>query len=300
MRRRSPESSPGQASGVKSSPPCWTDRASIPRGEDHIPAEVALIGYQDQGNLGMGYLAAALQERGHTVQMIDVRDGPAEIADRLAPDNPWSSGSRSFSRPSCRSFVASLATFVPRASPATSLSAVTFRAYAATRSSPSFLNSTASCAMRASLTLLDLVERLIRGKEWRETRGIAYLRAGHILETEPRPLDQDLDSLPLPYRPLYAGEYWRVSDASATGESRLRAPLYLLFHSHVLSDCAGESGSRPQAGQSDRGNAIPGSLSSGARYSFPGRRLPAVARRRPAMGRRAGATVCTIADSRIR
>ena len=39
-------------------------------------AEIALIGYQDQGNLGMGYLSAVLQRRGHSVLMIDVRNGP--------------------------------------------------------------------------------------------------------------------------------------------------------------------------------------------------------------------------------
>src|ERR1035437_8988136 len=58
-----------------------------PRG-DRVPAEVALVGYQDQGNLGMGYLAAVLQERGHIVQMIDVRDGPEKIAERLASRQP--------------------------------------------------------------------------------------------------------------------------------------------------------------------------------------------------------------------
>ena len=52
---------------------------------NQVPAEVALIGYQDQGNLGMGYLAAVLQQRGHIVQMMDVRDGPESLAARLSP-----------------------------------------------------------------------------------------------------------------------------------------------------------------------------------------------------------------------
>ena len=46
------------------------------------PADVVLIGYQDQGNLGMGYLAAVLRQHGHTVEMVDVRDEPVEIAAR--------------------------------------------------------------------------------------------------------------------------------------------------------------------------------------------------------------------------
>ena len=49
---------------------------------------VALIGYQDQGNLGMGYLAAVLQARGIEVDLIEVRDDPAHIADRLLERRP--------------------------------------------------------------------------------------------------------------------------------------------------------------------------------------------------------------------
>jgi anaerobic magnesium-protoporphyrin IX monomethyl ester cyclase len=50
--------------------------------------DVVLIGYQDQGNLGMGYLAAVLQRRGHSVEMIDVRDGRDQIAARLVSRQP--------------------------------------------------------------------------------------------------------------------------------------------------------------------------------------------------------------------
>ena len=54
-----------------------------PKDTDPVP-DVVLVGYQDQGNLGMGYLAAVLQEQGRTVEMIDVRDRPDSIAARLA------------------------------------------------------------------------------------------------------------------------------------------------------------------------------------------------------------------------
>ena len=50
--------------------------------------DVALIGYQDQGNLGMGYLAAVLHRHGRTVEMIDVRLGGEPIARRLASRQP--------------------------------------------------------------------------------------------------------------------------------------------------------------------------------------------------------------------
>jgi radical SAM superfamily enzyme YgiQ (UPF0313 family) len=55
-------------------------------------------------------------------------------------------------------------------------------------------------------TLVDLLDRLTAGKDWRETPGIAYLRDGEVVETTARPLVQDLDSLPFPYRPFEAGQ----------------------------------------------------------------------------------------------
>ena len=51
------------------------------------------------------------------------------------------------------------------------------------------------------LTLVDLVGRLAVGDDWRDTPGIAYLRDGTVVESAPRALVQDLDSLPFPYRP---------------------------------------------------------------------------------------------------
>ena len=50
--------------------------------------DVVLIGYQDQGNLGMGYLAAVLQKHGRIVEMIDIRDGPECIATHLVSRQP--------------------------------------------------------------------------------------------------------------------------------------------------------------------------------------------------------------------
>ena len=37
--------------------------------------QVLLIGFQNQPNLGLGYLAATLRARGVTVRLLDVQDG---------------------------------------------------------------------------------------------------------------------------------------------------------------------------------------------------------------------------------
>jgi methylmalonyl-CoA mutase cobalamin-binding subunit len=49
---------------------------------------VALIGFLDQGNLGMGYLSAVLRQQGCDAAWIDVRDKPDAIATRLLELSP--------------------------------------------------------------------------------------------------------------------------------------------------------------------------------------------------------------------
>jgi hypothetical protein len=51
-------------------------------------AEVVLIGFQDQGNLGMGYLAAVLQRHGVAVEMMEIRENPEVIVGRLLGSVP--------------------------------------------------------------------------------------------------------------------------------------------------------------------------------------------------------------------
>src|SRR5215467_10236431 len=40
---------------------------------------VMLVGFQNQGNLGLGYLAAVLRRSGYEVQVVDIEQDPSEI-----------------------------------------------------------------------------------------------------------------------------------------------------------------------------------------------------------------------------
>jgi anaerobic magnesium-protoporphyrin IX monomethyl ester cyclase len=51
-------------------------------------------------------------------------------------------------------------------------------------------------------TIVDLADRLLSNGDWRETPGLAFLKDGQFTESPPRPLVEDLDSLPYPYRPF--------------------------------------------------------------------------------------------------
>jgi len=164
-------------------------------------SDVVLIGYQDQGNLGMGYLAAVLQQHGRTVEMIDVRDGAERIAERLLNKQPLVVGFSlifQFFLPQFRSIASHL-----RAAGITSHFTIGghYPSLCHDETLKNFPELDSVVRYEGEFTLLELVERLSGGSDWRQTPGIAYLFEDQVALSEPRALVHDLDTLPFPHRP---------------------------------------------------------------------------------------------------
>jgi anaerobic magnesium-protoporphyrin IX monomethyl ester cyclase len=164
-------------------------------------ADVVLIGYQDQGNLGMGYLAATLQQHGRSVEMVDVRDAPEQIVDRLRSGQPLVVGFSlifQFFLPRFRRLAAQL-----RKAGITSHFTIGGHYPSLCHDDVLGLFPELDSVVRyeGEMTLVDLVSRLASGDDWHETPGIAYLSGGQVVASPARALVQDLDSLPVPYRP---------------------------------------------------------------------------------------------------
>jgi anaerobic magnesium-protoporphyrin IX monomethyl ester cyclase len=162
---------------------------------------VALIGFQDQGNLGMGYLAAVLRRHGCTAEMIEVRDSPDAIAARLLDQRPLVVGFSlifQFFLPQYRQLAQHL-----RAAGVTGH--FTVGGHYPSLCHEEFLSHfpeiDSVVRYEGEETLLELVDRLRAGEDWRDLEGIAYLRDGEVVATPARPLVQDLDALPFPDRP---------------------------------------------------------------------------------------------------
>jgi radical SAM superfamily enzyme YgiQ (UPF0313 family) len=166
----------------------------------HPSPDVALVGYQDQGNLGMGYLAAVLTHHGHTAEMIDIRDGPESIAARLISKQPLIVG-----------FSLIFQYFLPQYRRlAGFLREVGIRSHFTIGGHyPSlchdeilrgFPELDSVVRYEGEETLTELVDHLAAGEDWRTTPGLAYLSQDQVVVTEPRALVHDLDELPFPYR----------------------------------------------------------------------------------------------------
>jgi len=142
---------------------------------------IALVGYQDQGNLGMGYLAAVLKRHGCTADMIDIRDGGEKIAARLAARPPLVVGFSlifQFFLPQFRE----VAQYLRAAGVASHFTiGGHYPSLCHDEMLPNFPEIDSVVRYEGEETLIELVDRLHAGQDWRDIEGIAYprRRGGH-------------------------------------------------------------------------------------------------------------------------
>ena len=172
------------------------------RRSDHggRPGGVVLIGFQDQGNLGMGYLASSLAAYDHPVDLVEFRDDAESIIARVRAANPIVVGFSlifQFYLPEYRSLIQRLRAanidahitmggHYPSLCPDEVLSLV-----------PE-LDSVA--LYEGELTVVELTAALRRDEDWCSVPGLAWLEDGHVEESPARALSEHLDDLPLPLR----------------------------------------------------------------------------------------------------
>jgi anaerobic magnesium-protoporphyrin IX monomethyl ester cyclase len=162
---------------------------------------VALIGFQDQGNLGLGYLSAVLREHGCAAQMIEVRDAPEAIAERLLRWRPLVVGfSLIF-----QFFLPQYRKLAQRLREAGVDSHFTIGGHYPSLCHEELLTNfpeiDSVVRYEGEETLIELVARLRAGEDWHQVDGIAYRQGSEIVSTRPRALVADIDALPFPDRP---------------------------------------------------------------------------------------------------
>ena len=161
---------------------------------------VALIGFKQQGNLGLGYLAATLERFGYPVEILDFEDPAEVILATIRHIDPVLVGFSLIFQFYIDRFEA-LARYLrsngvdshltigghfPSLSPVETLALM-----------PQ-LDSVVR--FEGEMTLLELVDRISLGRDWRAVEGIAYRDGGQVKTTPLRPLLGDLDELPHPHR----------------------------------------------------------------------------------------------------
>jgi radical SAM superfamily enzyme YgiQ (UPF0313 family) len=164
------------------------------------PVDVVLIGFQDQGNLGMGYLAAVLDANDYRVRLLEFRDGVDAVVSAVRELDPLVVGFSlifQFYLPD----YATMATALRRAGvDAHFTMGGHYASLCHDEVLPVVPELDSVARFEGEHTLLDLVRCLEHGDDWHSVAGLAYLDNGTVEETAPRALVEDLDTLPHPLR----------------------------------------------------------------------------------------------------
>ncbi len=161
---------------------------------------VVLVGFQRQANLGLGYLASFLRHHGYTVDVLDCERPASEIVQAVRDADPVLVGLSLIFQFYVERFRA-----VIRALREGGVGChVTLGGHFPSLSPEQVLALVPECdsvvRFEGELTLLELVDTLGTGGDWRAVRGLAYRMPHGTVRTATRPLLRDLDRLPYPDR----------------------------------------------------------------------------------------------------
>ena len=161
---------------------------------------VMLVGFREQENLGIGYLASTLRDKGYRVDVFDFEAEPGSILEAARKSDPILIGFSLIFQLYTDRF-GDLIRYLRRYGVACHF---TIGGHFASLSYDKCLELIPELdsvvRFEGELTLLELVDFLSTGREWRNIQGIAYRRDGEVVGTAMRPLVDNLDSLPYPER----------------------------------------------------------------------------------------------------
>lgn len=170
------------------------------------PKSAVLVGFQDQGNLGLGYLASVLYEHDLTCEIIDIDQGHEAVLDRVLASQPIVIGFSLIFQYYLHKFSALAESLRSKGVNCH----MTIGGHYPSLSYEQVLNQIPQLdsvvMFEGEHTLLELVRHLAHQREWRDTPGIAYKNGDCTVLNPLRSLVSDLDSLPFPYRSSFKSE----------------------------------------------------------------------------------------------
>ena len=159
-----------------------------------------LVGFQNQGNLGLGYLAAVLRRHGFAVQVVDIEQNPGAIVRMAREIDPILIGFSLIFQFYIDRY-ASLLAHLRSAGVACHFTMGGHFASLSYRQTLELIPELNSVVrFEGEMTLLELVGAVSTGKDWQGIQGIAFRHQERIVATPSRTLLADLDQLPYPER----------------------------------------------------------------------------------------------------
>lgn len=167
----------------------------------HKERPVLLVGFQEQDNLGLGYVASRLMYDGFGVKIMDYRDGKEAILERIREFQPLVVGFSvifQYHIFEFRNMLGYLRDHQVKAHFTAGGHYPSLRYRELFEMIP-LLDSIV--LFEGEHTFRELVEQLYRGEEWRHLKGVAWHENGSVHANPLRELEADLDEFPIPVRP---------------------------------------------------------------------------------------------------
>ena len=160
-----------------------------------------LIGFQNQGNLGLGYLAAVLRRSGYEVEVVDIEQEPREIVRIACELNPILIGFSLIFQFYIARYADLLYLLRENGLDCHFTMGGHFPSLSYEQTLELVPELDSIVRFEGESTLLEMVEAITAGKDWREIHGLAYRDdEGRVIVTRPRALLENLDELPYPDR----------------------------------------------------------------------------------------------------
>jgi radical SAM superfamily enzyme YgiQ (UPF0313 family) len=182
-----------------------------------MTASVLLVGFQDQDNLGLRYLQSTVQHAGFRSRIVSYSADPAPICDtvaRLAPDVVGFSLIFQYMAPEFGRVIEALRASGCRAHITIGGHYPSFDYAEVLQRIP---GADSIVRFEGETTLVELMDRLASGRDWRDILGIAYRRGDEVVANPLRPAIDDLDTLPEPDRADIDYRRRELSTASLLG-----------------------------------------------------------------------------------
>jgi radical SAM superfamily enzyme YgiQ (UPF0313 family) len=161
---------------------------------------VFLVGFQRQSNLGVGYLAATLRKAGYSVEIFDYECDREDILAAALKSNPILVGFSLIFQSYVSQFGALMRYLRDNEVTCHFCIGGHFPSLSYERTIDLLPELDSVVRFEGEITLLELVDCLCAGRDWRVIQGIAYRESSGVKATEMRPLVHDLDDLPYPER----------------------------------------------------------------------------------------------------
>lgn len=172
----------------------------VSNGDRDTSRPVILIGFQRQSNLGLGYLASTLRQAGYAVEVFDYERDRADILAAAVRLDPILIGFSLIFQSYVTHFGALMDYLRENGINCHFTMGGHFPSLSYERTIELLPDLDSVVRFEGEMTLLELVDCLGAGRNWRALQGIAYRDPAGIKANEMRALVHDLDQLPYPER----------------------------------------------------------------------------------------------------